>query len=274
MNLRILSLGAGVQSTTMALMAAAGEIGPKPDAAIFADTGWEPRAVYEHLERLEKQLHNHFPVHRVTKGNIRDDAVNARTSGHAEYQGRWASMPWYIRNADGSGGMIRRQCTKEYKIEPIVKKQREMLGVEKGRRVPKGTTVEVWIGISTDEAMRVKPSQLAWQTNRWPLIEQGMSRWDCLLWMERNGYDEPPKSACVACPFRSDVQWRDLRDNHPEDWADAVEFDKSIRNAAGPKGETFTHRKMVPLDGVDLRTEEDKGQLNMFNSECEGMCGV
>jgi hypothetical protein len=36
--LRVISLGAGVQSTTMALMAARGEIAPMPDCAIFADT--------------------------------------------------------------------------------------------------------------------------------------------------------------------------------------------------------------------------------------------
>ena len=43
-RLRALSLGAGVQSTTMALLAAHGEVGPMRDCAIFADTGWEPRA--------------------------------------------------------------------------------------------------------------------------------------------------------------------------------------------------------------------------------------
>jgi 3'-phosphoadenosine 5'-phosphosulfate sulfotransferase (PAPS reductase)/FAD synthetase len=48
-QLRVLSLGAGVQSTTLALMAAHGEIEP-PHCAIFADTGWEPRAVYDHLD--------------------------------------------------------------------------------------------------------------------------------------------------------------------------------------------------------------------------------
>ena len=46
-QLRVLSLGAGVQSTTLALMAAHGEIGPMPDCAIFADTGWEPRIPFE-----------------------------------------------------------------------------------------------------------------------------------------------------------------------------------------------------------------------------------
>lgn len=43
--LNIISLGAGVQSTTMALMAAHGEIEPMPDCAIFADTKVEPAAV-------------------------------------------------------------------------------------------------------------------------------------------------------------------------------------------------------------------------------------
>ena len=54
--IRILSLGAGVQSSTMALMAEEGEFGVKPDAAIFADTGWEPSPVIEHLEWLKTQV--------------------------------------------------------------------------------------------------------------------------------------------------------------------------------------------------------------------------
>ena len=55
-NLRVLSLGAGVQSTVMALMTMTGEIKDKPDCAIFADTGAEPKNVYKHLEWLIKQL--------------------------------------------------------------------------------------------------------------------------------------------------------------------------------------------------------------------------
>ena len=60
-RLRVLSLGAGVQSTTLALMAAHGEIGPMPDCAIFADTGWEPNAVYEHLAWLDRRMSCHSP---------------------------------------------------------------------------------------------------------------------------------------------------------------------------------------------------------------------
>jgi 3'-phosphoadenosine 5'-phosphosulfate sulfotransferase (PAPS reductase)/FAD synthetase len=72
---RFLSLGAGVQSSTLALMIAHGEIEPV-EAAIFADTGWEPRHVYEWLNWLEEQLP--FPVCRVQYGNLRTDTLAKR----------------------------------------------------------------------------------------------------------------------------------------------------------------------------------------------------
>ena len=68
--LTVISLGAGVQSSVMALMAAHGEITPMPDCAIFADTQAEPTRVYEWLSWLETQLP--FPVHKVTKGSLRE----------------------------------------------------------------------------------------------------------------------------------------------------------------------------------------------------------
>jgi hypothetical protein len=242
MTLRVISLGAGVQSTTMALMAAHGEIGPMPDCAIFADTGWEPKAVYDHLGKLELP----FPIIRVAKGDLRA-AIMARP--------KYDDVPWYVE-----GGMGRRQCTHQYKLRPIRRQVRDMLG-----GTPKHGA-EMWIGISIDEAMRCKPSSVQYIRNRWPLLEQRMNRNDCLRWLERNGYPTPPKSACIGCPFHNDAQWRDLR-QRPDEWADALEVDAAIR----PQ---FMHRSLKPLDQVDLSTVEDHGQLNLFNNECEGMCGV
>ena len=63
-----ISLGAGVQSSAMALMAAHGEITPMPEAAIFADTQHEPEEVYAWLDWLKEQLP--FPVHEVSKGDL------------------------------------------------------------------------------------------------------------------------------------------------------------------------------------------------------------
>ena len=185
-KLVVLSLGAGVQSTTLALMAAHGEIGPMPDCAIFADTGWEPRAVYEHLDRLETMLP--FPVYHVSVGDIRDTIATDA----------YDPIPWHV-----PGGMGRRQCTKQYKLYPIRRNVRMQLN----GKTPRGGC-EMWIGISRDEAHRMKPSTVQYITNRWPLIERDMTRRDCQRKLEAWGWDTVPRSACCGCPFLSDHDWQ------------------------------------------------------------------
>lgn len=269
--IRILSLGAGVQSSTLALMIAHGEL-PPVDAAIFADTQWEPAHVYTWLDWLESEvqrLPHPFPIYRVTESNLRADTLRKQnTTG-----GRFAAIPWFTVNPDGSKGMGRRQCTAEYKLKPLRRKQRELAGLAPKQR-SKGVVVETLIGISTDEALRMKPSRDRWARNAWPLIEQGISRQECLRWFERKGYPLPPKSSCIGCPFHSDHEWRAVRAD-PQSWADALEIDAAIRNPGrGMRPEQFMHRSCVPLAEVDLSTAEDHGQADMFNNECEGMCGV
>lgn len=268
-QLRVLSLGAGVQSTTLALMAMRGEIGPMPDCAIFADTGAEPLAVYRHLDWLESVLP--FPVHRVSAGNLRDEIVGAMAGNN-----RMDARPPFFTQ---SGGMLRRQCTQDYKILPIIKKVRELIGLQKGQRGPRKPIVEQWIGISADEAIRMKPSRLSFIEHRWPLVEKDMHRRHCLTWCEERQYPKPVKSACTFCPYTDNARWRDMKVNDVVSFADAVTIDKIIRpGVPGPKRPDgdgwFVHRDRVPLDQVDLSTAEDRGQLNMFNDECEGMCGV
>lgn len=261
--LRILSLGAGVQSSTLALMAAKGEIGPMPDAAIFADTGWEPKHVYEWLDFIESKLP--FPLYRVKEGNLREDVIS-RSNSRGK---RFASVPFFMKMPNGTKAIGKRQCTGEYKLRPIQRKVVELMG---GKR-PKGG-VEMWIGISTDEVIRMKPSRVQYIVNRWPLIERRMNRSDCLRWFEKEGLPHPPKSSCIGCPFHSDVLWRDLKNNYPEEWQDAVEIDRQIRNQPGFRGEQYMHRSLKPLDEVDLRSDEEIGQFDLFGNDCEGMCGV
>lgn len=268
---RIISIGAGVQSSTMALMAAAGEI-PMPDAAIFADTQWEPRSVYEHLAWLRTVLP--FPVHVVTQGNIREAIRDRRnTTG-----GRFAAIPWWTVNADGTEGMGRRQCSSEYKLTPIMHEIRRLLG-KPGRAYIAPESVEVMIGISLDEALRVRPSRQRYMVNRYPLIEQRMTRRDCLNWIERHGHRAPPKSACIGCPFHDDAYWAEMKGSRPDEWADAVAADRQLRE--GPQGKMraveFMHRARVPLDQVELKpkAQRDKWfQPSLFNNECSGVCGT
>lgn len=260
-DLRVINLGAGVQSTTMALMAASGAVAPMPDVAIFADTQWEPRHVYRHLDWLEAQLP--FPVHRVSAGNLRAHIVSG-TKGC-----RLANPPFFT----SGGGMLRRQCTRDFKINPIQKEIRRILGAAPGARLAGRVMVEQWIGISLDEIQRMKVSREKWTEFRHPLIERRMTRLDCLQWLKRNGYPEPKKSACLGCPYHSNAEWRAVRDV-PEEWADVVELDRLIRNGVrGTEEQLFLHRDRVPIDSADIASAEEKGQISWLD-ECEGMCGV
>ncbi len=162
----------------------------------------------------------------------------------------------------------------ELEIVPVRRKVRGLVGLT-GKRSPDRPVVEQWIGISLDEIVRMRMSFESWQVNRWPLIELGMTRRDCLRWLERHGYPMPPKSACIGCPYHSDVMWRQMRAEDPDGFADAVAIDGLIRtDFRNLRGEVYLHRSCVPLDEADLDTPADKGQLDLFAGECDGMCGV
>ncbi len=267
--MRVIALGAGRQSTTVLMLANHDDLPGGPvDYAIFADTGWESRGVYRHLEWLERV--SAIPIVRTSKGNLRADALDP--------DHRFASMPLYIVNQRGETGRVRRQCTHEYKIEAINRRVRELLGVGPRSRIAPGS-VESLLGISLDEVERMKPSRERWISIRWPLVELRMTRHDCERWLERHGYPVPPKSSCIGCPFHGNAYWREMRDNRPEEWEDACDFDERIREMRRPTdtrpvGDRYLHRSMRPLREVDLATPADAGQLDLFTEECEGVCGL
>jgi hypothetical protein len=255
--IQIISLGAGVQSSTMALMAAIGEITPMPSFAVFADTGDEPTEVYSWLEKLRAMLPFRVKIaHR--------DPLHGKLSDNL-FQWDHSQIPAYFRNEDGSIGIGKRQCTNHWKIVPVQRKIREATDTQRVR-LPDGF-VTLWHGISVDEVSRAKDSREAWITHRFPLLEKQMTRHACERWLEARGL-KVPKSVCEYCPYRQDLQWRESK-KRPESWALITRIDAAL-NARGE----FLHRSCVPINEVDFSTEEERGQLNMFNNECEGMCGV
>lgn len=250
--LRLLSLGAGVQSSTVLLLACDGVI-PPFDVAVFADTGWEPKQVYANLDRLtEHATRAGIPVRTVSAGNIRDDALDPTH--------RFVSMPLHTRNPDGSKGLARRQCTFEYKIAPMKRAARDALGYPHPRRVPKGVYAEQAIGISVDEIHRAKDADVAYLRNVFPLLDLDWTRADCQSYLAGRGWTGIVKSACLGCPFHSNAGWKWVRDNDPDGWADAVAFDRQIRHGhpaaisrwGRPNGTFFLHSSCRPLDQVDL----------------------
>jgi 3'-phosphoadenosine 5'-phosphosulfate sulfotransferase (PAPS reductase)/FAD synthetase len=250
---RYLSLGAGVQSSTVLLLAAQDRIA-RFDAAIFANTGWEPAAVYRHLDHLTGIAERAgIEVVRISAGDIRADALDP---AH-----RFASMPLFTLGPNGERGMARRQCTSEYKIKPIKAEVRRRLGYPHPVRVPAGVRADMAIGISLDEIGRARDSDVGYMHNVFPLLDLGWRRGDCVRYLNDHGLQGTPKSSCVGCPFHDDGFWADLQANSPAEWADAVAFDRAIRNGSAKanaeghplRGQFFLHRARVPLDEVMLR---------------------
>jgi hypothetical protein len=324
-TLRLLSLGAGVQSTTLGLLARDGVI-PKPDVAVYADTGWEPAAVYAHLDRFDREVLKPagIKVLRVSSGNIRNDALDP---AH-----KFVSMPTYtvgpcqtciprghlgtvshftgeVKDAEyvdytgtcpkctGTGvqyGIGRRQCTNEYKLRCIKQAVRQLLGYPHPKPIPRGVYAEQYVGISRDEFDRAKDSGLQYLKSLHPLLDldgaadgkKGWTRSDCRRYLKAKGWGSTPRSACIGCPFRSNEEWRQMRDERPAEWADAVAFDYALRSVPREDGlQEFLHNSCLPLDKAPIdrvsHVEWKKRQTTVFDQiadvlverESSGGCG-
>lgn len=279
--MRILNLGAGVQSTTLALMAKTGEI-ESFDYAIFADTQAEPRSVYRHLKWLIGELP--FPVLVRSRGNLFDNLVNGVNSDGQRY----CSIPAFTGEPGRNMGITRRQCTSEYKIKVVERAiRREILGLEPGQRIPKNVEITQVFGLSADEPGRVARVQANHARNNWklkfPLYDMEMTRADCVKWLTDYGVPhETPRSACTFCPYRSNAEWKRLKETDPESFAQAVEADRAIRDkharaSQGFRDQMWIHRSCKPLEEIDFdaNPRDLPGQAVFgFGSECEGMCGI
>lgn len=296
----ILSLGAGVQSTTLALMGERGMI-DKPHAAIFADTGDEPPAVYDHLERLRGMLS--FPIHIVSHGHLGEDFLNA-----IQGNGRASQPPFYVKAKELSedeireainevepkfsededawnawrlrrkmalnrdqGGMLWRQCTKDYKIEPIRRAAKKLM-IEAGLN-----HIYQQIGISTDERIREKKSGVKYVTNTHPLLDLDWNRYKCETWLASEYGIKTGKSACFYCPYRSNAGWAAMKRDDPEQFERACDYDDKLRalkvpGGCGIKGEIYVWRGFKPLREAEFTNLP--GQMDFgFEQECDGMCG-
>ena len=279
---KILNLGAGVQSTAIYLWMTDGIIEPV-DYAIFADTQEEPEAVYRHLDWLKRQPGPQILVR--TAGKLGDDLLQIENGTRQ----RFASVPFFTKDDSGHLGMTRRQCTSEYKVAVVEKTiRREIVGLKYRQKWPK-KEVEVvqFFGISLDEAgrssrVRERVLKEAHSTPRFPLLEdkilgrQGWTRWELQAWLEPRVPHKVPRSACVFCPFRGNSEWDNMQKNYPEDFYRAVQIDDGLRVDGAivnrnMKSRMYVHRSCVPLSKVQFSNPD---QRNLFNNECEGLCGV
>ena len=280
-----ISLGAGVQSSCMFLMACEGDLRfpHRPKCAIFADTGDEPKSVYTWLDNVLKPAGEKASIpiiiarHNSGK-TLGEEASRARKSKNGPLYTK-PGLPFYTLMPDPKNpgkykkALNPRQCTQEFKIEVVHRAIKQFLGI---KRAYKGLEIHQWMGISMEEAIRRKDARKHWLRNEYPLMDWvQFNREECQKWMISHGYPPAPRSACVYCPFHSDAQWMQLKTQEPAEFQAAAEWEKKFQAVqALPgmnlKGKPFLHRSCVPLNEVVFEQGEDGG----FNNECEGLCGI
>lgn len=195
MSRRILSLGAGVQSSALLILAARGEI--ECDGVIFADTGVEKPTTYEWIEKAMKPL-------------MKEASLPFQTVAYTGKGGR--SIYDYCLKYRVMPSTIRRWCTSKFKVGPI----------SKALNCNVDTCL---VGFSTDEARRIKSYKLPYERS-FPLIDLGLDVTDCRTILEERGLPLPTKSACYLCPFQHANSWRWLKLHFPDLFGKALEVER------------------------------------------------
>jgi len=251
-----ISLGWGVQSFTLAAMSALGDL-PPVDVAIHADTTHEMAATYAFAQEWAPWLE---------KRGVR--VVTVTTAARPVDIWGGVAMPAYTLE-DGKRGRIKRQCTNDWKIAPV----RKLLQSERN-----GQPVELWLGISTDEWHRAKSADVQYIDHKYPLLDLGMSRADCLRWLTAHRLPSPGKSSCTFCPFHRIGEWEQIKRTGGADWEEALQVDEMIRHAR-PPGVLYAHARMLPLtEAVIIPEDYGYTQLDLLASddddaECDsGFC--
>lgn len=218
-EITIVSLGAGVQSSALAVLNALGKVEPRASVAVFADTGCEWPETYEFLlGHLKPWLEDRgMAVVVVSSGNLYDYCYTRSV------------LPVVF----GDNRVSRRQCTAKFKLQPI----RHWL---RGMGVRHAT---VMLGITVEESHRARPSRTRWISNIYPLLEMGWTRRDCARLLLDMGLPIPPKSRCWICPMQPLDAWRLLAVQHPELFERAAALEERAiarRLAAGKEPLTLT----------------------------------
>jgi hypothetical protein len=311
--LKVLFLGGGVQSSLMVELALAGEL-ERPDLVIFNDTHDEPWWVYQQVGSLRQRLAAagiEYVQPSATCWGIMEDLQSTDIHG---------SMPVFVRNPDGTVGRLRRQCTDYYKVQPgnlAIRWHLVRTGIIPPRpgtalwaggwppetalyqgntavawedyamllpSIPRAMAVECWFGYSTDEKLRAARKGLpSWQVARYPLLEKGLSRDDCVRWYATRGRRAPFKSSCLMCPFRSDEAWLWMQRTMPQDFETACRHDETLRAPeikhkgrayAKVKGQMYLHRQCIPLREIDFEAlvAQKRKQSSMFELELIDDC--
>jgi len=266
----IVSYGGGTQSTAMILMALEGKFGlSRPDFGVIADTGAEPRFIERYIDyfiKLVKEKYD-FDIYTIThKEGLEKQVLNKPKESRAGNFYTSSVPPFFTLSESGEKGMLMRQCTSDYKTNPLAKLINSKLA--------RGEKYIKWIGMSFDERSRMRISTEKKVANYYPLVDNFVRRNDSIEYVKSLGIKPPQRSSCYFCPFHSDSYWLWLRKYHNSEFERAIEFELKVQNNMEVRDKIFLHSSCIPLSEVKFKNEN---QLNLFPhliDECAGECGI
>lgn len=236
---KILSCGAGMQSTAMALMSCENALAikegrdipnaeiPVYDLVIFCDLGLEPAWVATQWE---------FIKDACDKAGIPHKTLDTDLYGHlmANFgERRTVSIPWWTLGDDGKKSKMPRNCTIDFKVEMISKYIRwEVLGYRKKQRLQEydKKAHEMHMGFSLEEKRRCKPSPNPMFINKFPLVDMGWTRANSYAYCLDVWDLKTKASSCTFCPYHTNHFYQYLKENNPDDYAAVVEVDHLLRD--------------------------------------------
>lgn len=234
-EMKILSCGAGQQSTALALMSCDNVINPGKfpkvpiyDAIIFCDLGGERKWVYEQVNFMVKICESvGIPFYILRDKNLKEDYM--KNYGHS----RVCTIPFWSIDENGKKGKMTRHCTIDYKIVQLQNFVRwNLLGYRKGQRTkPEDIQAhEMHIGFTAEEAQRIFDSKHKLFINKFPMIDMGLQRKDNYAYVKERWGLETRGSACLFCPFHTNYFFKECKENCQDDYATIVDFDNMLEH--------------------------------------------
>jgi hypothetical protein len=231
-RINVWSCGGGTQSAAIAALIVQGRL-PKPEYSIVVDTERERTSTWEYVDGvlIPELAKVGVELVRVPKSKYATVDLFSLKEGSL-------LIPTYT-TLSGAISKLRNFCSFEWKRYVIMRYLRDQ-GVK---------ACFNWLGISTDELRRVRTGKTNWFRNHYPLVyDIPMNRGECIALVKEMGWPKPHNSSCWMCPNMPDHEWLDIKENNPEDFERAVQFEREIREV---DPYVYLHPQAVPLDRVD-----------------------
>jgi len=254
----ILNYGGGWQTTGKLVLVKQGKL-PRPDRIVIADTGRERKTTWRYLESTAR------PQMREIGLEIE---IAPRSLAYVDIYGHNGDLLLPVYTATGKMSAF---CSTEWKarvverylhllelghsISDIAQMSQQQVKIEMKRRT--SGTYTNWIGFTYDERDRIKGNEGRW----YPLVEMMLTKEDIRTIIQSAGWPNPTSSACWMCANLDNAEWRNIRDNDPDDFGAACDLDEEIRenDIFNGGGGVWLHHSRVPLRAADLEVEDRKG---------------